>query len=147
MKSNQDSKIDIAQGWTAPAGRTEASQLSDDLKASAVILTLAEPLLKKHGKYSKRLEGIIVLTVATWNIAMLPEEKQAPAAKEMINKIVPSDGSAEDVAAIIELMDIVEERRKALFPNLRMFVADYSFRASESGMTLNVGAAAIPEIR
>ncbi len=75
---------------------------------------------------------------------MLPEEERAAAEEEMINKLVPTDGEAEDVAAIIELMEIVEERRKELFPNLRMIVADYDFQVSDSGMTLKVGAAQIP---
>ncbi len=49
MKSEQDSKKEFPKGWTAPAGRTDASQLSNELRSSAVILTLAEPLLKRLG--------------------------------------------------------------------------------------------------
>ena len=144
MKDNEDSKREIPKGWTAPVGRTEASQLSPELKASAVILTLAEPLLKRLGKNYKRQQAIIALTVAAWNLGMLPEKERAAAEKEVINMLVPPDGEAMDVAAIIELMEIVEERRREIFPNLRMIVADYDFQVSESGMTLNVGSAPIP---
>jgi len=144
MRTDQESKTKVPMNWTAPAGQSEASQVSGELKASAVILTLAEPLLKKHGTNAERKEAIIALTIAAWNKAMLPEGKQGPVEKEIINKLVPSDGSAENVAVIIEIMDIVEERRRELFPNLRMLVANYDFQVSESGMTLNVSSAPLP---
>lgn len=144
MTSNQESGKDGPMDWTAPAGRSEASQADDELKMSAVILTLAEPLLKKHGTNAERKEAIIALTIAAWNKAMLPDGKQGPVEKEIINKLVPLDGSAEDVAVIIGIMDIVEESRRELFPNLRMLVANYDFQVSEAGMTLNVSSAPIP---
>ena len=142
--SDGESKKGNPTDWITPAGRSEASQAGGELKMSAVILTLAEPLLKKPGMNVKRMESLIALTIAAWNKAMLPEGKQGSVEDEIINTLVPPGGSAETVAVIIEIMDLIEERRKELFPNLRMFVADHDFQASESGMTLNVGAAPIP---
>src|SRR4051794_34834435 len=42
--------------WTAPAGRSDASRADREHKMSAVILTLAEPLLKKYGTNAKRMD-------------------------------------------------------------------------------------------
>ena len=75
---------------------------------------------------------------------MLPDSKQGEVEKELIDMLVPPDGSAESVGAIVVFMDIIEERRKELFPNLRMVVANYDFQMSEKSMTLNVGCASIP---
>ena len=39
---------------------------------------------------------------------------------------------------IIQAMEIVEDRRRKLFPNLRRFVVDYDLRVSEGRVALNV---------
>jgi choloylglycine hydrolase len=82
MKSNQDSKMEIRKGWTAPAGRTEASQLSDELKASAAILTLAEPTMKSR----IRAAAIVAIAALITIIA-----STAPACTGITIK--PKDGS------------------------------------------------------
>ena len=145
MTSNQELN-NAPRNWIAPAGQSAASQADGELKMSAVILTLAEPLLKKEGMNAERQQAIIALTVAAWNKAMLPLEKQAPIETEIINHLVPHDGSAESAAVVIEIMDAVDERRRELFPNLRAVVANYDFRVSESGMTLNIGSAPIRSV-
>ena len=43
-----------------------------EAKMSAVIVQLAEPLLKQHATNAKRAETIISLTVAAWNSSMFP---------------------------------------------------------------------------
>ena len=144
MMNDRESRNGNPMDWTAPIGRSYASQADGELKMSAVILTLAEPWLKKPGMNAERMASIIALTIAAWNIAMLPEEKRGPFEEEIINTLVPPGGSAESVAVVIEIMDPIENRRKELFPNLRMLVADHDFQVSESGMTLNVGTAPIP---
>jgi hypothetical protein len=117
---------------------------ADDLKMSAVILTLAEPLLKKYGTDAKRAESIIALAIAAWNKAMLPAEAQDGFDKSVIDIAVPSDGSAESVGVVIEVMELIEDRRKKLFPKLRVVIANYDLQVSQGRLTLNVGSAPIP---
>jgi len=117
---------------------------ADDLKMSAVILTLAEPLLKKYGTDAKRAESIIALAIAAWNKAMFPAESQAGFEKTVIDIAVPSDGSAESVGVVIEVMELIEDRRKKLFPKLRVVIANYDLQVSQGRLTLNVGSAPIP---
>lgn len=116
---------------------------ADGPKMSAVILTLAEPLLKKYGTDAKRAESIIALAIATWNKAMLPTKAQDGFDKSVIDIAVPSDGNAESVGAVIEIMELIEDRRKELFPNLRVVIANYDLQVSQGGLTLNVGSASI----
>jgi len=112
---------------------------------SAVILTLAVPLLKKYGTNFKRTESIIALAIAAWNKAMVPAKAQEDFQKGIIDIAVPTDGDAELVAATIEIMEMIEDRRKQIFPNLRVVIAKYDLQVSEGKLTLNVGSAPIPE--
>ena len=58
--------------------------------------------------------------------------------KEIIDTLVPPDGDAELVGAIIQAMEIVDDRRKRLFPNLRRFVVNYDLQVSEGKVALNI---------
>jgi hypothetical protein len=111
---------------------------------SAVILKLAEPLLKKYGTDPKHAESIIILSIAAWNKAMLPADKQGGFEKDIIDAAVPLNGEAEAVAAAIEVMELIEDRRKQQFPDLRVVVANYDLQLSGGRLTLNVGSAPIP---
>ena len=122
----------------------DAAGTNDDLKMSDVILKLAEPLLKRYGNNAQRCESIIVLTIAVWNKGLLPDEKQGPVEQELIDHVIPKDGSAEDVGAIVQAMDMIDERRKQLFPNLRKLIASYDLKFSDGRASLNIGWAPIP---
>ena len=91
-----------------------------EAKMSAVILQLAEPLMKQHGTTSERAEALLMLTIAGWNKSMFPPDKQPLVEKDLINAFVPKDGSAEAVGVAVEVMDIVAVLRlklvKTVFP-------------------------------
>ena len=112
---------------------------------SAVILQLAEPLLKLHDKNAKQAAVIISLTIAGWNKSMFPPDKQPRIEKDLIDCFVPKDGSAESVGLAILIMDIVGERREKLFPDLRKIIMDYDLDISDGRLTLNVTSAPIPD--
>ena len=111
---------------------------------SAVILKLAEPLLQKYGADPKRAEAIIALTVVAWNKSLFPADKQVDLEKDIVNALVPVDGDAESIGASIYMMELIEERRKKLFPNLRKLVVHYDFCTSDGSISLNVASATIP---
>ena len=126
------------------AVRADTALGNDDVRMSDVILKLAEPLLKKYGNTPKRFESIIALTIAAWNKALLPDEKQVAVEQELIDIIFPKDGRADEVGGILQAFDIIDERRKLLFPKLRKFVASYDIKFSDGRVSLNVGWAPIP---
>ncbi|MBC8872235.1 MAG: hypothetical protein H8E44_22615 [Planctomycetes bacterium] len=105
---------------------------------SGIILELADPLLDGDVSNPKEVDFIVQLTIAAWNKSMFSAERQAAMEKEIIDTLVPSDGDAQQVGTIIQALDIVDDRRKKLFPNLRRFVADYDLQVSEGRVALNV---------
>ena len=117
-----------------------------EAKMSAVILQLAEPLMKQHGTTAERAEGLLMLTTAGWNKSMFPPDKQPLIEKDLIDAFVPKDGSAEDVGVAVQVMDIIAERRQKLFPDLRKIVVDYEVEIGGGRLTLNVTSAPIPDL-
>ena len=117
-----------------------------EAKMSAVIIQLAEPLLKQHGKTAQRAKAVISLTVAGWNKSMFPPDKQPIIEKDLIDCFVPQDERAEAIGVAIEIMDIVAERRQKLFPDLRKVIVDYELDISGGRLTLNVTSAPIPDL-
>ena len=117
-----------------------------EAKMSAVILQLAEPLMKQHGTTAERAEALLMLTIAGWNKSMFPPDKQPLVENDLINAFVPKDGSAEAVGVAVEVMDIVAERRQKLFPDLRKIIVDYEVEIGGGRLTLNVSSAPIPNL-
>jgi hypothetical protein len=115
-----------------------------EARMSAVVLQLAEPLLKQHGKTPQRAEAIIMLTIAAWNKSMFPPDKQLLVEKDLIDSFVPKDGNAEDVA--VGVVDMMVKRRERLFPDLRKIIVNYKCIISGGRLTLEVSSAPIPEL-
>ena len=130
-KRNKSKKRAVA------AGRGRVDVLGGDPK-SEIILELADPLLDGDVSNPKEVDFIVQLTIAAWNKAMFSSDRQAAMEKEIIDTLVPPDGDAEQVGTIIQAMEIVDDRRKRLFPNLRRFVVDYDLQVSEGRVALNV---------
>ena len=126
--------------------RSESPTPEGEARTSAVILQLAEPLLKQHGKTPQRAEATIMLTVAAWNKSMFPPNKQPLIEKDLIDSFVPKGGNAEDVGVAVEMMDMIVERREKLFPGLRKIAVDYKCTISGGRLTLEVSSAPIPKL-
>ena len=128
-----------------PADRRAAVYVvGSEPKMSEIILDLADPLIHNNVSNAKTVDLIVQLTIATWNKAMYSADRQDAMEKQIIDILVPPDGNAESVAAIIQAMDIVEERRKNLFPTLRRIVVDYDLHVSDGRVALNVVSAPVP---
>lgn len=130
----------------ALGAKSEIPTPEGEAKMSAVILQLAEPLIKEHGKTAERVEAIIMVTIAGWNKSMIPTDKQPIVEKDLIDCFVPKDGSAVAVGVSIEVMDTITERRKKLFPDLQKIIVDYETHIGGGRLTLNVTSAPIPEL-
>ena len=115
----------------------------DGVKMSAVILKLAEPLLKKYGDDDKRIKTIISLTTIEWNRLMLPDDEREKFQDEMIDKLSPPDAEAEMVGSILYLSDLIAERQKKYFPDIKKVIVDYELIVSDGNITLNISSAPI----
>ena len=141
------SKKNKSKRRAIPAGRGRVVVFGGEPKMSEVILDLVDPLLDGDVSNPKEVDFIIQLTIAAWNKSMSPVERQAAMEKEIIDTLVPQDGDAEQVGTILQALEIVEDRRKKLFPNLRRFVLDYDLRVSEGRVALNVVSQSMSEDR
>jgi hypothetical protein len=130
----------------ALGGKREIPTPEGEAKMSAVLLELAKPLLKEHGKTGGRAEAIISLTVAGWNKSMFSPDKQPAIEKDLIDCFVPKDGSAENIGVAVHVMDLVADRQKNLFPDLRKIILDYDLEVSDGLLTLNITSAPIPDV-
>jgi len=115
----------------------------DSLKMSAVILKLAEPLLKKYGDDDKRIETIIFLTIAEWNRLLLPEDSQENFQDEIFDTLSPPGDDAATVGSLLYISDLISERKKKYFPDLKKVIIDRELFVSNGNITLNIASAPI----
>ena len=130
----------------ALGAKREIATPEGEARMSAIILQLAEPFIKQHGKTEERTKAIIMLTILGWNKALLPPDKQPTFEDEIIDRLVPEDGSAEAVGVAVQIMDTAADRREKLFPDLRKIIVDYDVEIADGRLTLNVTSAPIPDL-
>jgi hypothetical protein len=117
-----------------------------EAKMSAVILQLAEPLMKQHGTTAERAEVILTLTIAGWKKSMFPRDRQPLVEKDLIDAFVPKDGSAEAIGLMDDVMDTISQRRQKLFPDFRKVVVDSKVAIGGGRPTLDVTSAPTPDL-
>lgn len=115
-------------------------------RMSAVILEVAEPLLKQYAETPERAKTVIMLVVFGWNKSLYPPDKQAVVEKEILDQLVPHDGSGEAMGMAVHIMDTAAERRETMFPDLRKVIVDHEVEIVGGNLTLNVTSAAVPEV-
>ena len=111
---------------------------------SAVVLELAEPLLKKYGDTPRRSQSIIALTIAAWNKAVLPAEMQEGFDQKVLHALGPVGNSADGREVITYTMNLIAERRKTYYPHMRKYIVDFELGVSEGKISLHVASAEIP---
>ncbi len=117
----------------------------DGVKMSAVILKLADPLLKKYWNDDKKIEALIALVIFEWNKLMSPIEEQESIEDSILNAIVPPDGNAEDIGSLLYVSNLIAERKKQYFPQIKKFIAEYDLRVANGNITLNITSIPINE--
>ena len=117
-----------------------------EARMSAVILEVAEPLIKQYAETPERAKTVIMLVVFGWNKSLFPPDKQAVVEKEILDQLVPQDGGGEPMGTAIHIMDTAAERREKMFPDLRKVIVDHEVEIVGGNLTLNVTTAAVPEV-
>ncbi|MCY2987048.1 MAG: hypothetical protein NTY19_04170 [Planctomycetota bacterium] len=115
-----------------------------EARMSAVILRVAEPLLKQYGETPERVKSVIMLVVFGWNKSLFPADKQPVVEKEILDHLVWDEGSEDAIGVAIDIMDTAADRRKSLFPDLRRVIVDHEVEIVGGNMTLNVTSAPVP---
>ena len=106
-------------------------------KISEAVLRIAEPLIRKYPK-RERIVVIIDLAIFSWNVSLASEVKREEVEKELIDQM-PDAFDATDIASIIEQTDILIERKKKLYPDIRYLIASRNLTIEDNGqITLTV---------
>ncbi len=126
-----------------PTEGIEFVESPDGMKMSEVILKLAEPLLKEFDDNDKHIKTIISLTIFEWNRLMLPEDEREKFQDEMLDTLLPSDDDVDMVGSLLYISDIIAERQKEYFPDLKKMIVDYELIISGGDITLNVSSAPV----
>jgi hypothetical protein len=130
-------------GEVKSPAHAKAFELPGEIKMSAVILKLADPLLKKFWGKEKQVRSLISITVNVWNLSMMPEDRQEDLRNEMIEGLVPKGGDAEDVASIVYLIDLILERKKKFFPDIQNVIIEHKLTIDGDNIKLDVGSAPV----
>lgn len=144
-KSKQKSSRDSFKNPTiVKAFKLPEPLYPDEIKMSAVILKIAEPLLIKFGRDEKKVKGLISLAVMIWNKQFFKNEEQDKLQESMINSFLPSGGNAEDIGFLLHIQDLFAERKNKYFPDLKIAVLNYDLKFADGNFILNVSSAPIP---
>jgi GTP-sensing pleiotropic transcriptional regulator CodY len=78
---------------------------------------------------------------------MFPEEQREKFQDEMIDKLSPPDSEAETVGSLLYISDLIAERQKKYFPDLKRLIVEYELTVSDGDITLNISSAPIESNR
>jgi len=116
--------------------------LSPKIKISEAILKLSEPLRQKYTD-SRRIRGIIGMTVAAWNISLFPKEEHLNIQEKALDAL-PEKLSAEDVSVFLENIEILIERKNQDYPHIREYILKYQLSFPGDTITLAVSSTPVP---
>jgi len=123
------------------------SESPDGVKMSAVILKLAEPLLKQFDGNDKQTKTIISLTIFEWNRLMLPEGEREKFQDEMLDTLLPDGGDVDMIGSLLHISDLIADRKKKYFPDLKKWIVDYELILSDGDITLNISSALMKDLQ
>ena len=100
-------------------------------------------MLKEYGDNDKQIKTIISLTIIEWNRIMFPKDVREKFQDEMIDTLSPSVGEADTVGSILYISELIAERKKKYFPDLKRLIVDYELIVSDGDITLNISSAPV----
>ncbi len=116
--------------------RRRVARMSAQPKMSAVILELADPLLKH---YPPDLTAkILPLALAGWNKAVLPAEMREDIDEKVLEAFGWDTDDEEARAIVTFIMEFMAEQRRKHYPHLWNCIVDYDIQESEGRINLNV---------
>ena len=113
-----------------------------DIKISAAILALSEPYRERYPE-PHRVEVVIGLTVAAWNLALVPGAERARLKHRLLKQLSASRRRADRIV-LSDLLDALIARKQRDYPEVRDFILTHTLTRSGDEMTLTVGTAPVP---
>jgi len=114
-----------------------------EIKISEAVLKINEPLRNRYQE-PHRIESIIFFTVMAWNISLFKGEERTELQEKILEKFPPELGG-EDVAILLDNLEMLIDRKEKMFPDIREYIIDHKVSFSGDSFSLNVTAAPIKE--
>ena len=114
-----------------------------EIKISEAILRINEPLRNRFQE-PHRIETIIYLTVMAWNLSFFKGEERTELQEKILEKL-PPDFGGEDVALLLDNVEMLIERKEKKFPDIREYIIDHKVTFSGNSYSLTVSAVPIGE--
>ncbi|MCK5515996.1 MAG: SEC-C domain-containing protein [Desulfobulbaceae bacterium] len=116
-----------------------ASNPPPPIKISAAILQMIEPLIKRYpGR--KRITILIDLAVMAWNASLTTEENREDM-ESIVVKHMPKKMGAVDIAAILERIDLLVDKKIKLFPDINYWIVNHDLKFdSAERLTLDINS-------
>ncbi|MFZ2632156.1 MAG: hypothetical protein WA081_03615 [Desulfosalsimonadaceae bacterium] len=112
----------------------------DKIKMSAVVLEFIDPYLQSLEGDEVRIRKILSLAIFIWNLSLLPQDEQTALENQLMNRFFPEGGDAKDLAAMIQLVETLKERKRKLFPGIRKHILGYDLIINNKNMSLQVSS-------
>lgn len=112
-----------------------------ELKMSEVLLTLIEPYIPMCQTDRNRFETLVRLGISMWNLGFLPDEKQVEVQGKIVEEFLPKDMGAQDVAEMMTMLETLLQRKKDLFPDVRVMITGHNVVWNHRGITVKVASA------
>jgi len=113
------------------------------IKISEAILRISEQLRNRYQE-PHRIETIIYLAVMAWNISLFKGEERTELQEKIVEKF-PQDFGGEDIAILLDSIEMLIERKEKEFLGIREYIIDHQVTFSGNSYSLTVSAAPIGE--
>ena len=74
---------------------------------------------------------------------MFPEDVRYKFQNEMMDTLSPPGDEADTVGSILYISELIAERQKKYFPDLKRLIVDYELIVSEGDISLNISSAPV----
>lgn len=111
-------------------------------KMPEVIMDFAKPLLDEYeDEESER--RTIALAILIWNVSLFPKKAQDKKIQKMISDLIPANDIS-DLATMKYYVNMLLERKKKYYPNIKRAIFDYQFSVSGNSRHLDVASTFSP---
>jgi hypothetical protein len=109
------------------------------IKVSEAILLISQPLMEKYSNRGQ-LTILVDLAILAWNISLASGDKRYEIENKII-ELMPKEIDAVDIAAIMEQVDILADRKNKLYPDIDHYIVSYNLSFDSHGqMTLDINS-------
>jgi hypothetical protein len=107
-------------------------------KMSEILIEYASPLIHASGDDASAKKEALVIAMAIWNIALLPEDEQLERIEELVTTFQGPSTTNDDVEAYRRIIMLLLQRKEEHFSDFKRSILDINFVEITDGFHVNV---------